>query len=160
MLRVIETGKNPTMRYLHRTHRVSVAWLHERFKGKVDLDIVYEKSDNMCADIYTKAFTDKVKWQQVCRLINIINPTAFLDLFQSKVLGDTTSSGEPSPSSVTALHKTAVHDLTRLPCTSRQGCSAGGVFFLFFFLSSWPKARIREHDLTELPCKTRQCRRA
>ena len=29
MLRVVETGKNPTMRYLHRTHRVSVSWLHE-----------------------------------------------------------------------------------------------------------------------------------
>ena len=43
MLRVIETGKNPTMRYLHRTHRVNVSWLHERFKGKKDLDIVYEK---------------------------------------------------------------------------------------------------------------------
>ena len=58
MLRVVETGKNPTMRYLHRAHRVSVSWLHECFKGKKDLDIVYEKSDNMCADIYTKAFTD------------------------------------------------------------------------------------------------------
>ena len=29
MIRVVSTGKNPTMRYLARTHRVSVAWLHE-----------------------------------------------------------------------------------------------------------------------------------
>ena len=69
MLRVIETGNNPTMRYLHRTHRVSVAWLHERFKGKVDLDIVYEKSDNMCADIYTKAFTDRVRCPGVLSVV-------------------------------------------------------------------------------------------
>ena len=38
MIRIIETGKNPTMRYLHRTHRISVAWLHEVFGGK-DLNL-------------------------------------------------------------------------------------------------------------------------
>eukprot|EP00974_Lingulodinium_polyedra_P125518 11194834-Lingulodinium_polyedra.AAC.1 len=27
MMRCIETGRGPTMRYIHRTHRVSVAWL-------------------------------------------------------------------------------------------------------------------------------------
>ena len=27
-IRVVSTGKNPTVRYLARTHRVSVAWLH------------------------------------------------------------------------------------------------------------------------------------
>ena len=86
MRRVVETGKNPTMRYLHRTHRVSVSWLHECFKGKKDLDIVYEKSDNMCADIYTKAFTDKVKWGAVCGLINVVDPKEFSRLVQSKAL--------------------------------------------------------------------------
>ena len=34
MIRVVETGKNPTMRYLGRTHGVSIAWLHETFKGE------------------------------------------------------------------------------------------------------------------------------
>ena len=37
--------------------RVSVAWLRERFKGN-DLDLVYDVSSRMVADIYTKAFTD------------------------------------------------------------------------------------------------------
>ena len=41
MLRVVETGKNPTMRYLHRTHRDNVAWLHEAFE-RPGLDLVYE----------------------------------------------------------------------------------------------------------------------
>ena len=59
MIRVIETGKNPTMRYLHRTHRVSVAWLHEVFKGD-HLRLMYEISARMAADIFTKAFSDKV----------------------------------------------------------------------------------------------------
>ena len=31
MMKVMETGRNPTMRHLGRTHRVSIAWLHERF---------------------------------------------------------------------------------------------------------------------------------
>ena len=87
MLRVVETGKNPTMRYLHRTHRVNVAWLHERFQGKADLDLIYETSDTMCADIYTKAFTDKIKWDSVCWLINIIDPKDFSQLIRSKVVG-------------------------------------------------------------------------
>ena len=32
MISVVRSGRNPTMRYLKRTHGVSVAWLHERFK--------------------------------------------------------------------------------------------------------------------------------
>ena len=31
-LRVVQTGKNPTMRHMGRTHKVSLQWLHERFK--------------------------------------------------------------------------------------------------------------------------------
>ena len=29
MIQVVKTGKNPTMRYLGRTHGVSIPWLHE-----------------------------------------------------------------------------------------------------------------------------------
>eukprot|EP00969_Alexandrium_andersonii_P111125 4905443-Alexandrium_andersonii.AAC.1 len=29
MMAIIKSGRNPTTRYLHRTHRVSVQWLHE-----------------------------------------------------------------------------------------------------------------------------------
>eukprot|EP00972_Heterocapsa_arctica_P036575 5383592-Heterocapsa_arctica.AAC.1 len=43
MIRVVEIGRNPTMRYLHRTHGVSVALLHETFK-KDCLDLDYELS--------------------------------------------------------------------------------------------------------------------
>ena len=48
------------MRYLHRAHGVAVAWLHEVFRDKTNLDLVYEASDSMRADIYTKSFADKV----------------------------------------------------------------------------------------------------
>eukprot|EP00969_Alexandrium_andersonii_P039757 1741445-Alexandrium_andersonii.AAC.1 len=29
MIQIVRSGRNRTMRYLHRTHRVSVQWLHE-----------------------------------------------------------------------------------------------------------------------------------
>ena len=57
MIKIVESGRNPTMRYLGRTHGVSVAWLHETFKGE-DLSLAYEISTRMCADIFTKALVD------------------------------------------------------------------------------------------------------
>ena len=43
-MRVVETGRNPTMRYIGRTHGVSIAWLHERFKDKHHLMTYCESS--------------------------------------------------------------------------------------------------------------------
>ena len=42
-----------------------MSWLHERFSGKEDLGLIFETSETMCADIYTKAFSDRLKWQSV-----------------------------------------------------------------------------------------------
>ena len=82
MIRCVETGRNPTMRYLGRTHRCSVAWLHERFSGK-DISLVYELTSRMCADIYTKAFTDASKWQDACWLINVVDPALIKNFFDN-----------------------------------------------------------------------------
>ena len=79
MIRICETGRNPTMRYLLRTHRVSVAWLHETFSRDY-IRMFDEESSKMCGDIYTKAFTDLARWLHACNLINVIDPaqlTAF-----------------------------------------------------------------------------------
>ena len=74
MIRVCETGRNPTMRYLHRTHRVFVGWLHERFADPT-LDLSYEITTRMSADIYTEAFTDASKWEHAQWLINVEDPS-------------------------------------------------------------------------------------
>ena len=55
MLRVIETGRNPTMRYFGRTHRVSVRWLHEAF-NRDHIRCVYAHTGQMAGDIDTTAF--------------------------------------------------------------------------------------------------------
>ena len=73
MIRVAETGRNPTTRYLAGTHRVSVAWLRETFSQQ-NISLMHEVSSRMCADIYTKAFTEATQWQAVCDLISIVGP--------------------------------------------------------------------------------------
>ena len=47
MIRVAEIGRDPTMRYLARTHRVSVAWLHETF-SRQSIGLMYERSHLAC----------------------------------------------------------------------------------------------------------------
>ena len=88
MIRVLQTGRNPTMRYLHRTHRVSVARLHEMFMDKA-FSIQYELSKRMCADIYTKAFTETGSWVHACELINIVDPKEL-----TRVITEFTTAGE------------------------------------------------------------------
>ena len=76
MIRVIETGRNPTMRCLHRTHRISVATLHEIVAGQVSdttINCEYTTSAEMAADIFTNGFTDKTNWDHAARSIGIIN---------------------------------------------------------------------------------------
>ena len=73
MIRILQTGKNFSMRYATRTSRLPIAWLHERFNAG-DIEIKYEVSARMSADIYTKAFTDADKWLAACWLINVVDP--------------------------------------------------------------------------------------
>ena len=84
MIRVCETGRYPTMRYLQRTRRISVAWLHEVFTGE-KVDLQYELSANMRADLYTKAFTDPSKWKAACWLTGVVDPKELADI---AALGD------------------------------------------------------------------------
>ena len=78
MISVCLSSKNPTMRHLKRTHGVNVAWLAEQF-ARSDVMLVYERSVRMSADIFTKAFTDHLKWQAVCELILVLHPDRLSD---------------------------------------------------------------------------------
>ena len=76
MLRVCQTGKNPTMRHLGCTHGMSVAWMHENTTNE---HCVLQRCDTtkQCADIYTKGFNEPDKWRHACNLINVIDPHNF-----------------------------------------------------------------------------------
>ena len=76
MLQCVKTGRNPTMRHLPRTHRVSVGWLHERYRSGSFL-FAHESGERMPPDIFTKMFSDKEKWKTARHLINIVLPHEF-----------------------------------------------------------------------------------
>jgi hypothetical protein len=70
-IRIIESGKSPNLRHLNRTHRVNIAWLSEQFQKK-QFKMSYCKSEHMRADIFTKAFTNKDRFEAALKLINHI----------------------------------------------------------------------------------------
>ena len=102
MIRVVQTGKNPTMRYIGRTHGVSVAWLHEIFQ-KPELSLAYEVSARMCADIFTKGFTEADKLLLVCKLICVIDPVELREL--AKQVGEFHAEGSAVPGGTKARDK-------------------------------------------------------
>ena len=72
MITVMRTGKNPTMRHIGRTHRVSLGWLSDRFKERWH-ELVWINTDYQAADIFTKSFTDGGKWNQLLKLIHVVD---------------------------------------------------------------------------------------
>ena len=59
--RIVETGKYTAMRHVKRTHGVQLSFLTDLLKRKVYvLKDCHTKA--MAADIFTKFFTDKLKW--------------------------------------------------------------------------------------------------
>ena len=67
ILEIIRTGRNLTMRHLSKTGGVSVAWLHE-ICSKEDVMLRYISTSLMAADIFTKAFSEKIKLIHLCLL--------------------------------------------------------------------------------------------
>ena len=76
LIRVIKTGRNPTMRHLQRVHRVNIASLHEKFSFIKGSHVLCEKSSTMAADIYTKAFTNQAQWTTAVEAIGLFSPRA------------------------------------------------------------------------------------
>jgi hypothetical protein len=80
MIKVCLWGKNPTMRYLNRTHKVDIAWLMEVFElPKIKLFKVNTKPQ--AADIGTTRITCVDTWQPNCVLINLIVPGLSANFF-------------------------------------------------------------------------------
>ena len=54
-IRILETGRNPTIRHLGRVHKVGIAFLHECYE-RGDVIMQYTPTDRQSADIFTKCF--------------------------------------------------------------------------------------------------------
>ena len=52
---IMKAGRSPALRHLARTHRVNLAWLKE-IVDSGQMKLTYCKTDQMAADIFTKAF--------------------------------------------------------------------------------------------------------
>ena len=75
-MQIIKTGRNPALRHINRTQKVSVAWLHDVFDKILSgqLKLTYCPTAEQKADIFTKAFTDVQKWAHACQLIGVHLP--------------------------------------------------------------------------------------
>ena len=129
MIQVMKTGRNPTMRTLPRVHRVDIAWLHERYQSGL-FKVTWETTEEMAADIYTKSFTNPVKWKELCALIGIFdikNPNN--RFFSSCVHGPQYAGGGKAPR--TASASAACEDHAQIfPSTSvRQWEVSRGCFY-------------------------------
>ncbi len=67
---VMKNGYSTALRHLPRTHRVCLAWIGEVVQDG-DITIEYCSTDSQAADIFTKAFSSKPKWQNALQLIGI-----------------------------------------------------------------------------------------
>ena len=95
MVQICNTGKNPTMRHLNRTHKIDVKWLHERFQDSY-LELKWTSTDEMRGDIFTKGFSEPDKFRHACDLIYHVDPNTF---WQAPRSGDGGGSGAPQDSS-------------------------------------------------------------
>jgi hypothetical protein len=108
------------MRHLGRTHRVAISWPHERFSSE-DVDLFYENTEHMAADVFTKGFVDAAKWMHACGLINHVYPSEF---WSPAVKG---TGGVSSPGTGSAgARKTASCSVMTLPGDIGSAEIAGG----------------------------------
>ena len=75
----MKSGRPDKLRHLHRTHRVSLDWLHERFQDPA-YNLLWEHSSKQAADLFAKAFPDMNKWRSACALINRLLPGEFHEI--------------------------------------------------------------------------------
>lgn len=83
MIQIAHTGINKTLRWLTRRHGFATMHLYDHLgneETKDDTQLVYTRSEWMAADIYTKAFTSKEKWQKACELVNVIDHKNTMDV--------------------------------------------------------------------------------
>ena len=84
MICICRSGRNPTMRHIGRTHGVCASWLKEVYE-RPENTYVYDDTTMQAADIYTKGFSDKLKWQHAHELINVCDPSRINAVMKYKI---------------------------------------------------------------------------
>ena len=71
VIKMIMTGRSPTMRHVSRTHRVALDWLFDRIYLDSKIQIKYIDTKNQLADILTKGNFTRDEWNHLLTLFNI-----------------------------------------------------------------------------------------
>ncbi len=72
--RMFGTGKAPQLRHVKRMQGVSIAWLHDALESHI-FELRDCHTDRQAADIFTKQFSSKERWDKACKLIGITKGT-------------------------------------------------------------------------------------
>ena len=76
--KMIKKGLLPTMRHVTRAHRVALDWLFDRINFDPKIQSRYVDTKNQLADILTKGSFLKDEWNNLLRLLKIMNVSHFL----------------------------------------------------------------------------------
>ena len=71
VIKMIITGRSPTMRRVFRTHRVALDWLFDRINLDPKIQIKYIDTKNQLTDILTKGNFTRDEWNHLLTLFNI-----------------------------------------------------------------------------------------
>ena len=77
---VLEKGSSNKLAHLTRTHRVNLHWLSEVCASQ-GVHVGHIGTDDQAGDIFTKAFTDPIKWDTLCNLVGIYETNVFRSHF-------------------------------------------------------------------------------
>ena len=102
-MRVLQTGKAPTMRHFPRAHGVPLKWIFNAVKQHCNLcDCV---TSVMSADISTQHFINEEKWIGSCSFVGVVEPKTWMRF--SKIGNNGSGNGGSKPKTIT--NKTVVH---------------------------------------------------
>ena len=111
VIKMIVTGRSPTMRHVSRTHRVALDWLFDRINLDSKIQIKYIDTKNQLADILTKGHFTRDEWNHLLSLFNISH-------FSSTVCSDTMAKRSQQDSGeerVTAKSRPMMNRVARTP---------------------------------------------
>jgi hypothetical protein len=124
-IRVMETGKNPTMSHMSRTHGVSVKFLHECLSNGL-IEVRHCHTTLMAADIFTKAFTSQDRWFNACLNIGVVTDGTLVPNASALVASQLSSACKvdlPSlPPSVTNTTKRTIIEFCCGPAKAQPAC--------------------------------------
>jgi hypothetical protein len=121
VIQIMTTGRNPTIRYMGRTHKVDLSFLHEVASGPC-CSLRHCHTDLMAADIFTKPFLVDAKWTHARMLIGVVTTGELWSGPAAKPRGARPAPAAPAPVPTPTQQK---HRYTVIECCSDRKSSIG-----------------------------------